>query len=60
MDDFCHLMGDECLLSFYGDWLQIVPGLGQGGNKVERLDSGISFLFLFLSSILSVLLMLGK
>jgi hypothetical protein len=30
-------------------------GLGQGGNKMGRLDSGISFLFPFLFSIFSSL-----
>ena len=40
---FGHSVGHECLLSFYGDWLHIVPGLGQAGINIERLDSGISF-----------------
>ena len=40
---FGHSVGDECLMSVYVDWLHIIPGIGQVGMNIERLDSGISF-----------------
>lgn len=33
MDGFGNLMGDRCLLSFKGVWLQVMNSLGQRGNR---------------------------
>lgn len=57
-DSFGCLVGDGCLFSFQGSWLQVVDGSGQGGNKLRDLFSSFpSFFFFPLSFFFSYLVL---